>query len=613
MQRDEQEQTCLEILDLRLKRAKKKANKRSKRTEGLQANGRVLAELHFESSAKMYKVKSMLNRAQTKAHEKHSERIAELYSVEAIEFLEAVSGDLPDVLLTEHLYEFRASFNAGNPSVHSYVQTTQSMYNTVLSMTQPSAIRSLLGGGTMVDCVEHLDELSQNCERFRVLLKPRWIKMLYFCRREWIVKRFIYYDHKANSYVILFKSEAESEPSKMKIKEKQEQIASVDEHSTRDHLNFLGFLISPEYTGEEITGTKVAFALSVQHKGWAQLYPRAFTRDLVLSHMLHISQFVGLFEQPPRLEKGHPLVRPPEQTSECEYESYEEEDSHVGHESVDDASEDSEDEDANDPPANTSSSVCLCCFGSSNVKKEMGQQDDATQAAEKPVEPETADEEGLRWEMVEVDSSWVVLAVEAMQRYEGIAGKLHVMSTSDSLAALNEEKDRRLVVVHLTFHLATLTFCFATDAETIMSSPEMMKVWKEFTEEEAFDNAQRASKTAADVRRKQLLHVQPTFVYGAALAKRMVGEKPSKVAVKYPSECFLGQRYVEVDVDMSQSKYVQVVFEMLLHSPKLVLELAFMLDDGSPREEGVVMLGCVRLTNPSVEALPLEKSFEACD
>ena len=620
MHRTQQDERALEIIDLRQQRIRESGKKQGLRWKGPHADGKVLAEIEFQSNAQMLNVISKLNRAKTIAREKHHESLAVKHAGEAHDFLETISEETLGSLLQSGTYDVQGNLECGFPFVKSHAVTGLSVDEVALRMAQPTAISALLGGGGVVECVEHVSEVSQNCELFRVLFKPRWIGILYFNRREWIVKRFVYFDHKTSSYVVLFKSVEKEETGaalkELKGREKRESdehdgddgsgevIPSVDPHSTRDKVNFLGFRILQESVEDEAVGSRITYALSVEYNGWARLYPRSFIRDSMVSHLSNIAHFVGLFEGPLLLDQELNLSKPLTFEDELEDEYFYEDGSNPSTSESEEAQGDSP---GNDKP---SANCCFPCFsvGSSQKSVDKPRSDEVEEKTQE--DSDNPDEvEPLRWESVDFGSASQVLDVKAHRRYEGSAAKLHLIAGSDTFEKLRIDRpaNNRVVLIHLTTHVASISFYFETDAEELKSAPALAGVLRTFVEEQALDHQRQVSKSAADTRRKEMLFVQPKFVYGAALAKRIIGEKRTNLALKCPCECFVGHRYVEMDVDLSKSLYMKTLLELILRSPKLVLEVAFMLDDGSPREQGLLRLGCVRFKNPSLESLEFEE------
>ena len=89
------------------------------------------------------------------------------------------------------------------------------------------------------------------------------------------------------------------------------------------------------------------------------------------------------------------------------------------------------------------------------------------------------------------------------------------------------------------------------------------------------------------------------------MVKRMVGNKPALLARKIATEWYIGENYIEMDIDISSSYAAGMILSAVIGvTKKLTLDLAFTIQGNSELELPERILGAARYLQPDLQIKP---------
>ena len=145
----------------------------------------------------------------------------------------------------------------------------------------------------------------------------------------------------------------------------------------------------------------------------------------------------------------------------------------------------------------------------------------------------------------------------------------------------------------------TATMYLLAKEGVLEDDSKFAKLFKKFVSKQLPDEQGHLSAEVADAYRTRTFKFIPRFVKGASMAKRLAGEKPAIICRKIPSKYYVGDDYLEIDLDISGSRIAGAVLGLVKKQLKgMVLDMVFLLEGKDASELPEELIGGLRLFNP---------------
>ena len=145
----------------------------------------------------------------------------------------------------------------------------------------------------------------------------------------------------------------------------------------------------------------------------------------------------------------------------------------------------------------------------------------------------------------------------------------------------------------------TATMYFLAKEGVLEDESKFAKLFKKFASKELPNEHGELSADAANAYRTKTFKFIPRFVKGASMAKRLAGEKPAIICRKIPSKYYVGDDYLEIDLDISGSRIAGAVLGLVKKQLRgMVLDMIFLLEGKDVNELPEELIGGLRIFNP---------------